>query len=190
MEFGVVSEAVGRKAIKAVEYILSQNWSPDRKRAYLERLFRLTGDSYYMRVFEMTSDLFASQAIKDLGFYDPEGRVPDLAAKTVQNYNLTRDNSAVTTEFYYMVMGEAQSSSFRNAQSLDKHPTITRKINGETCKWCIGLAGTYTDPPSDAFRHHENCNCSFILSGFGSRDGTYIGHVPNRYEKPYQWLEE
>lgn len=187
MEFGVVSEAVGEKALKTVRFILKQNWSPETKRKYLNRLFKLTGDSFYNRIFEMSSDLFDSSALSDLGFTNPDEQVERLSAKLVQNYNLTREEQAITTEFYYAVMSDAQQVAFRNAQSLEKHPTLTRKTNGETCKWCISMAGTYVDPSYEAFRHHENCNCSFILSGYGNRSGKYKGHIPNRYQEPNEW---
>lgn len=190
MEFGVVAEAVGEKAKKAVDYILKQNWTKEKKKKYLKRLFKLTGDEFYMRIFEMNSELLNSTALKSLGYDNPEDQIERLSEKVIQNYNLTRSNESLTKEFYYTVMADAQIVAFRNARSLGQHPTITRKINGETCKWCISMAGTYIDPDYEVFRHHENCNCSFILRGFGDRTGRYRGHVPNRYEDPEEWKEK
>lgn len=190
MEFGVVSKAVGAKANEVVDFILKQNWPQETKRKFLRRLFALTGDSYYNRIFEMSSDLFASTAIKDLGFTNPDGQIERLSTTLVRNYNLTRKTDAVTTEFYYAVMSDAQFVAFRNAQSLDLHPTITRVTHGKTCEWCQRLAGAHIEPGYEVFRHHERCDCSFILSGYGSRDGEYIGHAPNRYENPRAWLKE
>lgn len=189
MEFSVVADAVGEKAIQVVEYILKQNWPKDKKKRYLNRLFKLTGDTFYSRMFEMNSELFDSTALKSLGYDNPGDQVERLSEKVIQNYNLTRDNSVLTTEFYYTVMSDAQTVAFRNARSLDRHPTLTRRVNGETCRWCISLAGTYVDPDYEAFRHHANCNCSFILSGYGNRSGRYKGHIPNRYENPEGWRE-
>jgi len=187
MEFGVVAEAVGEKARSVVDYIMKQNWTKDKKKKYLQRLFKLTGDEFYMRMFEMNSELLNSTAIKSLGYDDPDEQVERLSEKIIQNYNLTRSNTSLTTEFYYTVMSDAQIVAFRNARSLDQHPVLTRKINGETCPWCVSLAGTYIDPDYEAFRHHRGCNCSFILSGYGDRSGKYKGHVPNRYENPEAW---
>ncbi len=43
------------------------------------------------------------------------------------------------------------------------HPTITRKVKGSCCKWCMSLAGTYKYPqdiPKDIFRRHRDCRCT------------------------------
>lgn len=189
MEFSVVADAVGTEAEKTVKYILEQNWSPAKKRQYLIRLFTLTGNEFYNRIFQMGSEIFDSTALSDLGFTNPNGQIEQLAETLVRNYNLSRSTSEVTVEFYYSVMSDAQLVAFKNAISLDKHPVLTRTAHSKACDWCKRLAGTYIEPYEEAFRHHERCKCDFTLSGYGTRDGTYTGHVPNRYENPYQWLK-
>lgn len=184
MDFTIVADAVSEKAIEAVKYILRQNWSPAQKRKYLTRLYRLTGDEFYDKIFSMSSNIFDSTAISSEGFLNPDDQIERLAAKTVQNYNLTREESALVTEYYFVVMDDATKSSFKNAKSLDKHPTLTRTAHAGACKFCQSMVGVYTNPDSEAFRHHENCRCSFRYSGYGLRDGTYRGHAPNRYERP------
>lgn len=190
MEFSIVADAVGVEAEKAVRYILSRNWSPARKRQYLNRLFRLTGDEFYNRLFTMSSEVFESTAISDLGFTNPDNQIERLSAKTVQNYNLSRITEDNTHEFYYAIMSDAQIVAFRNAQSLDLHPILTRTShNPKACDFCRRLAGVHIDPTYEMFRHHRDCKCDFTLTGYGTRDGTYTGHVPNRYENPYEWLK-
>ncbi len=41
-------------------------------------------------------------------------------------------------------------------------PTITRKIAGGACDWCISVAGTYKYPdvPQDVYRRHDRCRCT------------------------------
>lgn len=190
MEFNVVADAVGVEAEKAVKYILSRNWPTEKKKQYLERLFRLTGDEFYNRLFDMSSAIFDSAALKDLGFTNPDDQIERLSTTLIRNYNLSRKTDDVTTEFYYAVMSDAQTVAFRNAVSLDKHPVLIRSAHSTACRWCQNLAGRYVDPEYEAFRHHEGCKCDFRLSGYGTRDGTYSGHVPNRYENPYAWLKE
>lgn len=190
MEFAVVADAVGKEAEKVVNYILRQNWSSEKKRKYLERLFRITGNEFYNKLFNMSSEIFASTALKDLGFTNPDDQIERLSSTIVRDYNLTRNTNEVTTEFYYSVMSDAQIVAFRNAISLDKHPILTRSAHSKACDWCIRLAGTYIEPYYEAFRHHERCKCSFTLSGYGTRDGTYVGHVPNRYENPDVWRKQ
>ena len=39
-------------------------------------------------------------------------------------------------------------------------PKITRKAEGNCCKWCAALAGKYDYPvPREIYRRHENCRC-------------------------------
>ena len=186
MEFTVVSDAIGAKAYEVVKYILGQNWSDSQKKKALIRLFRQTGDAFYEKLFTMGSDVLDSAALKSLGFDNPDNQIERMAAKTIQNHNLSRSNAAVTTEFYYSVSSDALSNAFRNARSLDKHPVLTRRTGGKCCKWCSQMAGTYINPTSEVFRHHENCNCIFEYSSPNTRKGKYKGHAPNRYERREQ----
>lgn len=181
MEFTITAKTTGAEVSKIVDFILKQNWDKNTKARYLRRLFKLTGTSFFDKLFELNSDLLDSTALSSLGLDDYDLQIEQLSYKLVQNYNLTRETKPITTEFYYSVMGKAQYEAFDNAVSLGKHPTLTRSIRGETCPWCIRLAGTYTYPTNDMFRHHERCDCAFTVNGFKTRNGTYIGHVPGRY---------
>ena len=53
-------------------------------------------------------------------------------------------------------------------------PQIIRISDGEACKWCQSLAGTYeyyevADSGNDVFRRHENCHCQVIYKNNKSR---------------------
>lgn len=43
-------------------------------------------------------------------------------------------------------------------------PTVIRKSEGKSCKWCRGLAGKYEYPdlPRDVWRRHQRCRCTVI----------------------------
>lgn len=42
-----------------------------------------------------------------------------------------------------------------------RSPTITRKVYGNACAWCMNLAGAYNykEAPDDIYRRHDNCRC-------------------------------
>lgn len=66
---------------------------------------------------------------------------------------------------------------FQNVLSLDKHPTLTRVIVGETCTWCIDRAGTHIHPSGEDFARYRNCDCLFVVSGYNSRNGILKNYV-------------
>ncbi|MCD8087554.1 MAG: hypothetical protein LUE22_03055 [Oscillospiraceae bacterium] len=55
-------------------------------------------------------------------------------------------------------------------------PTITRKVVGGCCDWCMSLAGTYEygQHPKDIFRRHKNCRCTVTYDpGDGSKEDVW-----------------
>ena len=52
-----------------------------------------------------------------------------------------------------------------------RNPTITRKVFGKACPWCMKLAGVYNYPdvPEDVYRRHNNCRCQVI---YDPKDGS------------------
>lgn len=171
MEFSKVATDIGLQMRKVVNYILDLNISPAEKRARLKKAFTIVGDEFFNKMFTDNSRVFDSTAIKSLGYQNPGDRIEGLSAKLVQNYNLGRPNDAIIKEFYDSVLGDAQYEAFENARSLGKVPTLTRRLVGETCGWCVARAGTFTDPDDELFARHDNCDCIFIVSGYNSRNG-------------------
>ncbi len=54
---------------------------------------------------------------------------------------------------------KAQQDATKNARQSGKRTKVIRKMNGETCKWCESLAGTYENPDSEIFRRKAHtCN--------------------------------
>lgn len=52
-------------------------------------------------------------------------------------------------------------------------PQIIRKHEAKACKWCLGLAGTYSYPnlPRDVYRRHQRCRCTVLYDpGNGRMD--------------------
>lgn len=171
MNFSLTARDVSKQTIKVVNYILSLDISPAEKRRRLIRSFRIIGNEFFDKMFADNSRLFDSEAIKSLGFANPEDQIERLSAKMVQNYNLGRKNDEIVTGFFDSVLADAQREAFNNGESLGKVPTLTRSLVGETCEWCRARTGTFTYPDAELFTRHDNCDCLFIVQGYNSRNG-------------------
>lgn len=172
MNFSATAKDLSKQAMQMVNYVLSLNITVAEKRKRLSTAFRLLGNEYYNKMFADNSQLFDSAAIKSLGFQNPDDQVERLSAKLVQNDSLGRKtNPIIVRGFFDSVLGDAQYEAFNNARSLEKVPTLTRQLVGETCGWCAARTGTFTYPDSELFARHDNCDCLFIVSGYNSRNG-------------------
>lgn len=171
MNFSGTAADIAEQMIKVVNYILSLDIDPVEKRARLIRAFSIVGNEFFDKMFTDNSVLFDSTAIQSLGFTNPEGQIERLSTRLVRNYNLGRKNDATVKGFFDSVLADAQKEAFDNGISLGKVPTLTRRLVGETCRWCVDRVGTFTYPDSELFARHDNCDCLFIVSGFNSRNG-------------------
>lgn len=171
MDFSKVATDTSKQMQKVVDFILSLNISPAEKRRRLTIAFGIVGNDFFGKMFADNSLLFDSTAIGTLGFENKDDQIERLSAKLVQNDNLTRKNNAIVKEFFDSVLGAAQYEAFENGKSLGKVPTLTRRLVGETCRWCIDRAGTFLYPDGELFARHDNCDCLFIVSGYNSRNG-------------------
>ena len=171
MNFSATASDIGKQMAKVVDYILGLNISPAEKKARLIKAFGIVGNEFFGKMFADNSILFDSEAISTLGFQNPDDQIERLSSKLIQNHNLTRPNDAIVKEFFDSVLGDAQNEAFNNGRSLGKVPTLTRRLVGETCEWCRARVGTFTDPDSELFARHDNCDCLFIVRGYNSRNG-------------------
>lgn len=172
INFSPVATDTATNMLKVVEYILSLDISKAEKVKRLIKSFNLVGSDFYVQMFDANSQLFDSTAIGTTDYNVMAERIDRLSNKLVQNYNLGRTtNPQIIKEFYDTALGKAQNEAFKNALSLDKHPTLSRSMVGETCKWCQDRAGVFTNPDSELFARHDNCDCLFVVSGYNSRNG-------------------
>lgn len=170
INFSPVATDTAESMDRVVKYILGLNIKPDEKVRRLVKSFNLVGSDFYIQMFEANSNLFDSTAIgTDYG--EMTDQIDRLSRKIVQNDNLGRSVDRLVKDFYDSALGQAQHEAFRNAVSLDKHPTLTRSMVGETCEWCVARAGTFTYPDGELFTRHDNCDCLFIVRGYNSRNG-------------------
>lgn len=171
MNFSPTAKDISKQMIKVVNYILGLDITPAEKRARLSKAFRIVGFEFFDKMFIDNSMLFDSTALKSLGFQNPDDQIERLSAKLVQNHNLDREYTPIVQGFFDSVLADAQHEAFNNGISLEKVPTLTRSLVGETCGWCTARAGTFTYPDGELFARHDNCDCLFIVKGYNSRNG-------------------
>ena len=170
INFSPVATDTAESMDAVVKYILGLNITPEEKIRRIYKSFSIVGSDFYVQMFDANSLLFDSTAI-GTDFSEMDDQIERLSRKIVQNYNLGRETDTLVKDFYDSALGKAQSEAFTNAISLDRHPTLTRTMVGETCDWCKGLAGVWIDPTDDLFSRHADCDCLFTVSGYNSRNG-------------------
>ncbi len=171
MDFHPVAIDTSANILVAIKYILGLDISPSDKKRRISRAIRTTGSSFYAQMFAANSEIFDSTAISLVGDTGMDEMIDSLATKLVRQYSLGRVIDQIVKEFYDTALAKAQEEAFRNAISLDKHPAVTRRLVGETCKWCRDLVGTHYNPESKHFARHDNCDCEIETSGYNSRNG-------------------
>lgn len=171
MEFQPVVSDTAKNVAEVVNYILSLEISPEDKKTRIFNVIYTVGEDFYYQMFNANSRVFDSEIFSARSYRELENQIERLAEKLVRNYALTRPINPVVESFYDSALGQAQIQAFRNAISIEQHPTLTRRIVGETCGWCVEMARTFTDPAPEMFSRHEHCDCLFITSGYNTRNG-------------------
>lgn len=172
MDFRGVVTDTAEGVYQEISSILAYDISPADKEAQITRVLLSVGSEFGPQLFAQVSELFDATAITGGIDINVEAQVERLAQKIVRDYAFEKTDSALVTEYFDVLLGRAENTAFRNARSLQKHPTLTRIPTGnETCAWCDARTGTFTDPDSELFRRHDNCDCIFKVSGYNSRNG-------------------
>ena len=177
MDFSGVTDDIAPRVASAIQYILTLGISPADKERRIIRVIQNIGVNYHNQMYGAASDIFDSAAIKTAGLANPDGQIQRLANKIVRNYSLGRETSELVTEYYNTILGRAQYEAFENAISMQRVPTLTRQIVGETCKWCNSKAGVKLNPTGEDFARHRKCDCLFIVSGYNTRNGLLENYV-------------
>lgn len=180
MDFSGIAKDTGTGVTASIDYVLSLGISPAEKIARITLIIRTVGIYFHSKLYDDVSYALGSSIIASAGFDDANAQAERLATKTVRNYALSRSSSALIKEYYDSLLGRAQDEAFNNALSLQKHPTLTRSIVGETCTWCDSKAGTFTNPSPEHFARHDRCDCLIVASGFNTRNGIVTNYVKKR----------
>ena len=181
MDFSGVTIDTSNQVTEAVNYILALDISPADKQMRIAKVIKSVGSHFHNQLYGANSQIFDSATIASAGLDDANAQAQRLANKIVRNHALSRNTTAQLIRTYYdSVLGRAQDEAFRNAVSMQRHPTLTRSIVGETCKWCNDLAGTYTYPTGEVFLRHRDCNCLFKVSGYNTRNGLLKNYMKKK----------
>lgn len=171
MDFSGVVDDVTNHVFEIVSDVLEMNISSDEKIQRLQSVFDEIGERFGQQMFDALSELFGSSAIQSQVPYNENNQTYALAQKIVRDWAFELDDKAIVKEYSNVLLGRAEQLAFVNAISLRRHPTVTRRLVGETCEWCAKLEGTHVDPDPIYFARHDYCDCDIKLSGFNSRNG-------------------
>lgn len=171
MDFSGIVEDTTIGVYNIINDVLAMNIDPSIKIDQIKDILAQVGDRFGQKMFDDVSLLFDSTAMSATIPYNNNDRLTDLATKIVRDNAFSLNDSPIVKEYYDTLLGIAEHEAFENAKSLEKHPTLTRRIRGETCSWCVARQGTWTDPDGTLFARHDNCDCLIIVSGYNSRNG-------------------
>ena len=178
MDFEQIAIDTAKQVEDQIEYILKLNISPGDKQLRISRLVASVGVVYHDQAYGAVSTALGSEAVASAGQIDTTDRSNRLAQKVVRNYSLGRANDRTIKSFYDSELNEVQDQAFRNARSMEKHPTVTRVLSGsENCAWCKSLAGRHTRPTGEVFARHAGCDCVITVSGYNTRNGLVTNFV-------------
>jgi hypothetical protein len=177
MDFSGVTNDTSYRVYEAINFVLGLGISPEDKTLRIAKLVRQVGSHFHDQLYDAASQIFDSAAIATIGYQDVDAQSKRLATKIVRNYSLGRGSKSIVSAYYDSILGRAETEAFDNAVSMQKHPTLDRRIVGETCKWCESKAGTHTNPTPDDFARHDDCDCLFIVSGYNSRNGLLTNYI-------------
>lgn len=170
MDYLTLTDSLQNKVMEIVNIINNPEIMPEVRQLYHETLFREVGSAIYTKVYDMNAFDMEIPYTKGVGIDNRYYGMAKMASDSISTGNLGLDQQI--QNYSASMASTAQGEAFTNASQSGKHPTVTRELTGrENCKWCDGLAGTYTDPGPDVFKRHASCDCRIITKGYKSRNG-------------------
>lgn len=183
MNFEPAAYDISKLMAELLSLIAGMNISPDAKKSLLVKSFGMVGVEFYNKMFNDCSELFDSLAMGTLGKADIDDQTGRLAQKLLRNDVMGRPTDQIVGGYFNSLLASAQDEAFKNAVSLDKVPTLTRSLRGETCGWCQARVGTWTNPSGELFARHDNCDCKIVVKGYNSRNGELKNYTKNSKNK-------
>lgn len=172
MDFELMAVDTAKRVEDQLNYILNLRISPDDKLFQIGKLMKVVGTAFYSRGYAAIASVLDSAAIVSSTADDFNDRTERLAQKVLRDHSLGRATDRTIKNFFDAELGLAQDEAFKNAVSMERHPTMTRSLGGEkNCDWCIAKAGTHTRPGSELFARHAGCDCKIVVSGYNTRNG-------------------
>lgn len=175
MDYAGLNDTIVKKVLAALKLINNPEIDPEIRQLNQEILFREVGASVYAKVYDMNAFDMEIDHTRGPGIDDRYYGLAKVASASVSAGALGLDD--YVRNYLDTMASKAQQDAVKNARDSGKYPTVTRKMNGETCSWCESLAGTYTKPDSEVFKRHRGCDCSIITEGYRSRNGLLKNYV-------------
>lgn len=169
MDYAKLNRTILAKVMSALALINNPEIDPEVRQLNQEILFREVGTAVYAKVYEMNAYDFEIERTRGVGIDDRYYGLAKVASASVATGTLGLQE--YVKNYLDHVASKAQQDAMKNARQLNKHPRVIRTTNGDTCKWCRSLAGTYTDPSPEVFRRHGGCDCNIVTEGYRSRNG-------------------
>lgn len=169
MNYANLNKTIMPKMMAAIAVINNPEIAPDVRQLNLEILFREVGSAVYEKVYDMNAFDFDIQYTQGPGMDDRYYGMAKVASGSISTGKLGLE--ATVKAYLDNVAGQAQMHAVRTARETKNYPRVIRVAVGDTCKWCRDVAGTYTNPPADVFRRHDNCDCEIRTEGYKSRNG-------------------
>lgn len=178
MDYAQLNDSIIKKVLAALKLINNPEIDPEIRQLNQEILFREVGSAVYAKVYDMNAFDMEIQHTRGPGIDDRHFGLAKVASASVSTGALGIDE--YVRNYLDTMASKAQHDAMRNAKESGKHPTVTRKMHGETCKWCESLAGTYTNPDSEVFKRHGGCDCTIETAGYKSRNGLLDNYVKSK----------
>lgn len=179
MDYGALTPTIFQKVMDAIKLINNAEITPEVRQLNLEILFREVGTAVYGKVYDMNSFDFEIQYTTGPGIDDRYYGLAKVVSDSLSNGSVGIEE--YVKNFLDSSGSKAQEDAFRIARQSGSHPTVDRRLVGEkNCKWCIGKAGHFIDPPADVFHRHGGCDCAIITAGYHSRNGLLDNYAPRK----------
>ena len=175
MDYSKLTKTILDKVLRAMELINNPEIDPEVRQLNQEILFREVGQAVYAKIYDMNAYDLEIEYTKGVGMDQRHFGMAKIASTSIVAGKLGLVDSV--KNFIDSTIATAQRDAAVTAKQSGKFPKVTRKVNGETCKWCNNLAGTYTDPRPEVFRRHRGCDCSIITEGYKSRNGLLDNYI-------------
>lgn len=183
MDFDRLTEDAVKMTTSIADGVLRTNFSPANKIQLLTIAYARVGRAYATKLATDVSTVFGSENLRINPDFGKFVQIEDLATKIVRNSAYGIEPEELTRDYYTNVYARNVEQAFKNANSLGKRPTITRRLTDKDhCEWCAARTGTYTadtfsELPTEVFRRHLGCKCEITLSGPGGRSRNLNNYV-------------
>lgn len=177
MDYSKLTKSITPKVLAALALINNPEIDPAIRQLNQEILFREVGAAVYAKVYDMNAFDFEIEHTVGPGIDDRHYGLAKVASASVSTGKLGLDE--YVKNYLYYAASAAQHDAMQNAKQSGRRTKVIRKMNGETCKWCESLAGSYENPDSEVFKRHGGCDCIIITEGYRKRNG-----LLNNYVKP------